>query len=961
MSGSSAHVRRAVAAALVLASLASLNAQAQEQAAGLDEITVTGSRIRVDGMQTPTPVTAISVDDLKVMAPTTLVEALVQLPQFLNSDTPQTQAFGSSGASGASFINLRGVGASRTLTLLDGRRVTPATRTGSVDIALLPSALIQRVEVVTGGASAAYGSDAVSGVVNFILDTKYQGFKAEAQAGITEIGDNENTTFSAAFGTAIGERMHFVGSAEFYKANGVKGYTDRDWFNSWGVIANTPANIAAGQPARVTVPNARSTNYTAGGLITGYTTGAGLRTTGPLVGTQFLKDSVPAPFTYGSYVTTTSQSGGSGSDPNATETWIMPDQLRGNGFAHLSFDVNDELQLYVQGMAGYTSNRFEKDAANMSTPWEATIYRENPFIPASIAAQMDALGASSFRLGRVASSADLGGGLVDNRDTLLSGTAGFKGKFAGDWEYNGYYQYGRNEAVLYYKNTSRIDRLFRAVDVVTDPGSGRVVCRSTLSFPNDGCVPMNILGEGSPSREAIQYVNGDTSDQNQKIVQQVAEFTVQGTAFENWAGNVSVAAGAAWRKETLRNVPHRYPSDLDLITSVPTAASQGYRGLPVSYSGQANLFERTIYTNLSGEYNVTEGFVETLFPLVRGVPLVQSLDFNGAFRWADYSGSGGIPAWKLGLDWQVIDSLRLRGTLSRDVRAGTLSERFDYSGTGATVDDPVLTALAPYTITSIRGGNPNIDPEKADTLTFGFVLSPTWLPGFNFSADYYDIKINDAIAQLSVQQIADQCFAGATQLCDRITRNPTTGLITSINNTYLNVAQARATGIDMEASYRRPITLFGGDESIGVRAFATWVNEQSQTNLGAATVDRAGQTGVGGGAPRWQANVALNYQRGPMTVFLQERYIASGIYNVLYDSTQIDDNVVGGVFLTNVRVGFDLGDTPGKYQVYANVTNLFDRAPPLAPNFGFNGSTHTNESLFDVLGRRYTVGFRMEL
>jgi iron complex outermembrane recepter protein len=607
-------VRVAVLAALASASVAPSQAHAQDaEAPGeVQEVTVTGSRIRVDGMTTPTPVTAISSEDLQVLAPTTLAEALVQLPQFLNSDTPQSQGFGSSGASGGSFVNLRGIGASRTLTLLDGRRVTPATRSGAVDIALLPESLVQRIEVVTGGASAAYGSDAVSGVVNFILDTDFDGVKASAQAGISEIGDNENVEFGLTWGTAIGERGHLVTSAEVYRANGVKGYTERDWFNSWGVIANTPANIAAGQPARVTVPNARSTNYTAGGLVTGYRVGASpaVLTTGPLVGTQFLRGGVPTTFNRGAYwfPTGTGQSGGSGSDPNANETWIMPDQLRGNGFAHFKYDFTDRFSAFAQVLVGHSSNTFEKDAANMSTPWEATIFRENPFLPASLGAQMDVLGATSLRLGRVASSADLGGGRTTNRNNLRSSTVGFAGELNDRWSYNGYYQYGQNKAVLYYTNTSRIDRLFRAVDVVTDPASGRVVCRSSLSFPTDGCVPMNILGEGSPSPEAIQYVNGDASEQNQRIVQQASELTIQGKLFDNWPAPSRSPPAAAWRKETLRNVPRRFPAELDAITAVPTAASQGYRGLPTSYSGQPNLFERTIYTRLSGEYNVTEAF-----------------------------------------------------------------------------------------------------------------------------------------------------------------------------------------------------------------------------------------------------------------------------------------------------------------------------------------------------------------
>jgi outer membrane receptor protein involved in Fe transport len=422
-----------------------------------------------------------------------------------------------------------------------------------------------------------------------------------------------------------------------------------------------------------------------------------------------------------------------------------------------------------------------------------------------------------------------------------------------------------------------------------------------------------------------------------------------------------VASGVAWRKETLRNAPHRYPADLMNITAVPTAASQGYQGLPSQYSGQANLFERTIFTTLRGDYNVKEAFVETLVPLLVDQAFAKRLDFSGAFRWADYSGSGGIPAWKVGLDLQVVDSFRLRGTLSRDVRAGTLSERFDFSAAGATLDDPFLPAEAPYTITQIRGGNPAIDPEKADTLTFGFVWQPAFFDGFNMSVDYYDIKIDKAIQQPTVQYVADECFAGATVLCERITRSADTGRVTSINATFVNVAQARTKGVDMELGYRRPITLLGGGESIGLRLFATYVDELSQTNIGAAKVDRAGQTGLGGGSPEWQTQLGVTYQRDKLSVATQTRYIHSGKYNAIWGPADIDDNRVGGVVTTNLRVGYDFGDEPGRYSMFVNVTNVFDRSPPIAPTFGFNGSTHTNEGLFDVLGRRYTLGFNMKL
>ncbi len=231
----------------------------------MEEVHVTGSRIQRDGMTTPTPVTSVSMNDLRVLAPTTIGAAVTQLPQFINSSVPEgAPASGWTGASGASILNLRGVGQNRTLVLLDGRRVVPSSRRGTLDVNLLPDPLIQRVEVVTGGASAAYGSDAVSGVVNFLLDTDFTGIKTNLQGGISEIGDNENYTASLAGGVALGERMHLIASADYHHEDPIKDATDRDWQQSWGVIPN-PLASQPGQPARSRGPTfARRSSRKAG-------------------------------------------------------------------------------------------------------------------------------------------------------------------------------------------------------------------------------------------------------------------------------------------------------------------------------------------------------------------------------------------------------------------------------------------------------------------------------------------------------------------------------------------------------------------------------------------------------------------------------------------------------------------------------------------------------------------------
>jgi outer membrane receptor protein involved in Fe transport len=346
------------------------------------------------------------MDDLRVLAPTTLGAAMTKLPQFIGSAVPEgAPSTGWTGASGATILNLRGVGANRTLVLLDGRRVVSSTRLGTFDVNLVPQALIKDVQVVTGGASAAYGSDAVSGVVNFILDTKYTGLKASVQGGETHLNDGRNYLVSLTGGTALGERVHLVASADFYHAQPIRNAFTRDWERSWGVIAN-PLYGQPGQPQRITAPNVHSTQYTEGGLIT----------SGPLAWTQFLPGGATAPFIKGADFTTSSQSGGDGVDP-LMYNYLTPRTARGSAFGRVTYDVTDHVQLFFQGLYGVN------DASYLSPPagaqfgtWTATIYSNNAYLPTSIAQQMASLHQSSFRFGR-AGDLDYGGNKAIDQGT----------------------------------------------------------------------------------------------------------------------------------------------------------------------------------------------------------------------------------------------------------------------------------------------------------------------------------------------------------------------------------------------------------------------------------------------------------------------------------------------------------------------------------------------------------------
>lgn len=917
---------------------------AQEEA--LEEIMVTGSRIQRSGMETPTPVTMLDAADLQNMAPTMLIEALDQMPQFLNNATPETHdVYG--GADNR--LNLRGIGTNRTLVLLDGRRVVSSTRQGSTDISLFPEELMQRVEIVTGGASAAYGSDAVSGVVNMILDTDFTGIRGSVQGGITDRSDRRNYKLSLSAGTPIGERGHLLLSGQYFNADGVRGYEGRDWFRSWGSVPNPDPD----GPARLLRPDVRLTNYSYGGIITG----------GPLAGTQFIDGGTPVPFFAGDVAGGGVQAGGSGVDPNADYHTLTPDQERGSLFAHLTYDLNDSISVFGQVLRGSNESVSGRFPEPLTGPWQLTIFSDNAFLDEDIAAYMQENDIDSFPMGR--SLADVEADrLYGARNQMTSWTMGMDGEF-NDVLLNAYYQYGRNRQTVDYGQgrIPRTDRLYRAIDSVRDEESGRIVCRSTLTNPDDGCVPMNIFGNGSPSQDSMQYVWTE-GYHNQTVDQHFIEISGQSTPLTGWAGDIPVAAGVSYREDSF---VHQYGPEEVASLRTPHDFEVGYRGLAAPYADTDGVFNRpddVTAEPVLGRFNVWEAFAETVVPLLNGAPGAQNVELNLAARYADYSGSGGVWAWKAGLDWRLFDDLRLRVTRSRDTRAGTLAERFDRSVGGGNVDfDPLNPDAEPYLITMVMGGNPEIGPEEADTLTFGFVYQPSWFDGFGLSVDVYDIRIDNAISTLGTQPIIDQCHAGATALCDRITRDPDTSEIVRVENVFLNVTEARTRGIDFELSYRTALNLLGGDEHLTLRGFATHIREDSITNLGAPKVDRVGETaGHWGGdtVPRWQGMASVTYDNGPWRGFLQGRYVGSGKYDALWTTgVEIEDNRVGSAFYTNAQVTYGLSTMGGEYDLYFNVTNLFDRDPPvIAYASAHTGTTPSNQALFDHLGRRYTAGFR---
>jgi outer membrane receptor protein involved in Fe transport len=875
------------------------------EAGQLVEIVVTSTRIVRDGYEAPTPTTVISTEDIEKSAQVSLADYINQLPELGNSLAPTTNRNGAT--SGAAFINLRGLGTSRTLVLLDGRRVAPSALTGNVDFNLLPTSIVQNVDIVTGGASSAWGSDAVAGVVNVVLDKRFSGFKSEVTYGMNDNGDGEqfkgNLTFGADFAD---DRGHFLITAEHSELKDAGNAGSRDWYEGYNIVDN-PAFVAGGsQPRRLLVPGVGLSRSTPGGLIS----------TGPLAGTQFLADGSPATFDSG-VVSGLLSYGGDAYLAGADASLINPVEWD-TAFVRAQFELTPSVTLFAEGGYGdsdstYVVRYYQRDA-------NIAISRQNAYLDAATAARMDALGLASFTLGKL--HTDLPAATVESSRELMRGVVGGEGTFGAGWSWDAYYQYGQTDFDTAAINNPITANYNRAVDAVVS--NGNIVCRSSLTV-NDGCVPLDIFGTSGISPAARSYILG-VAHQLTVIKQQVAAANLRGEPFASWAGPVSIAAGVEYRKE-------------EYEAKTPDAVSL------------TNGFFLGNYKPSDGEYDVQEAYLETVVPLLTDKALVQRLEFGGAVRWTDYSTSGEVTTWKTGLSWDLNDQLRLRGTYSADIRAPNLNELFLASSTtNFAIVDPVTGAS--YSVPRVIAGNPELEPEDAKTTSFGAVYRPAWLSSFSFSADYYDITIDDSIFTPDGQIVIDQCVAGVTSLCSAIIRNAS-NVITQLRVLPQNVLSETISGIDFEASWRGPVT---------VRVLASHIMDREVDSFG-VTLDYDGVTGDGFGVAKWRGMASVTYEGESFSTTLTGRYVKGGVLKAEWGPLDIDRNDVSDRTYVDLSATYDLSFGGTQLQLFGVVQNLFDRDPPVSVVTSGNAFTSigTNASFFDTLGRQFRLGLRMKM
>ena len=918
------------------------------QAGEVEEIVITGTRVVRNGYEAPTPVTVVGVEEMATQATAGLSEFVNTLPSFAGSVSAATnQASVSNGQAGVASLNLRNLGTVRTLVLMDGQRSVGSIITGVVDTNALPAQLISRVDVVTGGASAAYGSDALSGVVNFILDKKFTGFKGEVSGGVTTYGDGRNFKVALSSGSSFAEgRGHLLLSGEIVGKDGILTSGGRAWNQAgWGIILNPAYGAGAGQstsvPQRLLLDRVSQVNAAPGGIITA----------GPLKGIAFGPGGTPFQFNYGPITNTVDMQGGDWKytvQRDFRGNSIDDQEARQNVFVRGSYQITDDIEVFAQ--ASWTGTHTTIYCCPQFNQANISIKADNAFIPASVATQVAANKLTALTMGSW--HADLPVIATSNRRRVQRFVVGAEGKldaFGSAWTWDAYYQNGMSLSSSRIPYATSKIRFGLAIDAVRN-ASGQIVCRSTLTNPTNGCVPYSVFGIGVNSQAALGYMGGSPFI-NQDLIQNVAAATVRGEPFESWAGPVSLATGIETRREKVRggSDPGSLANDWFVGNYLPTF----------------------------GSYSVTEGFVETVFPLAKDTVWAKALDLNAAIRATGYSTSGFVTTWKVGATWAPIDDIRIRATRSRDIREPTLADLFNagLQNTNSVIDPFNGNAQTSYQGNSI--GNAALKPEDADTTGLGVVLTPSFFPGFNIAFDYYNIDISGAIASVSAQQTVDLCFQGNTIFCPLITRGLVNGTnqIIRITTYPLNFVVEEASGYDIESSYTTPLSAINADwdGNLTLRFLAThFIKDTSASGIPGSipSVQAGTQTN-----PKWRWTASVNYSLNPITLNLAARGRSASVYSnanvectsgcpvsTANNPTQ-NNNQIDGALYWDAAVSYKFLQDVGNAEAFLNVRNLTNKDPAVVGSGPGGTPTYVLNSTcgnFDCQGRVFRAGVRFK-
>ena len=935
-----------LSAASAMAIAAAAHAQPVAPAAeDVAEIVVTGSRVTTVA-NSPTPLTVVSTEQLQMTTPKDIPDALNKLPVFQGSTGQRNQSGGGSNSSG-NFLNLRNFGVERTLVLLDGRRVVASGQNGAVDTNALPQMLVQRVDIVTSGASAVYGSDAITGVVNFVLDTNLEGVKYEANAGIAELGVGFQYRAGLAAGTSLfGGRGHFIGSLATRSQEAVK-YLDLPYGpRYWGQTGS------AGSPTNPLIMTPDSRNFwSPSGRIA--SCGAGCQ----VEGQHFTSAGVLGPFNpglpTGNSAVRMGGDGGFAIHPTAQGSLKTYES-----FGRFDYDLTETINAFVQ--SSYVVSRnfsvyFDPNIATGTT--RNTYFKSNPYLSASARAQLSTGSGTTFTVDRILPETEPMSNKAINR--LWNTTVGLSGDL-GAFNWEAYYTHARNSLVAHNYHNPNNPRLMAAQDAVLN-AQGQVVCYVStvpaLAALYPGCEPVNPFGPGTVTQTSHNWWAPTTSFHQVNMMDNVGG-SITGTVFDLPAGPVRAALTGEARRQTLSiyspDGPFTKPADCTGLRLCPPGHTNEWT---FAVLGTLPKVSQSVW-EVAGEANV---------PLLRDMPAVQSLELNLAARYTNYRTSGVVWAWKAGADYRLNDQIRFRATASRDIRAPTLTDLFGpYQASIGGFRD-VHTNFASNSTVQNNPSNPNLVPETSRTYTAGIVLTPNFVPGLTFAVDWYKIDINNAISSISGQSDAVQatCEAsgGTSPFCALYVRpfpfsNRTPeNFPLEIRSQRVNAAVQSISGWDIELAYRFDLADIAPSLPGSVN-FRSLVSLQPNN----ATVANQFVPALYPAAPKGRVTTFLTYTVGDWTFAAQNQWLSS------WNKSQTalpqyygDKPRVEAFHSTDITISKRMEIAGSTNDLFVNVSNVFDKLPPLwgglAQSPGYSYPVPAGVG-YPILGRTFTVGIR---
>ena len=961
-------------AAAIAAAFASAPAIAQQTEVvdqpEIEEIVVTGSRIRRTDLTAPSPLSVVSSEQLAETGTVTIDSILNEMPQVMPGWTNSSNFPGT----GTATVDLRGLGARRTLVLVNGKRYIPTTGDGVVDITGIPTAMVDRVEVMTGGASAVYGSDAIAGVVNFILDDRYEGFELGGSYDLTtDYTDGDVYSLNAKFGVNSADDRGNITVFAGYSSRSAIIQGDRDYTEfalDDGFVDGVPTLVPGGSSS---TENSR------------------------LIFIRAARPAIPADIPNNLHGNPNSITFDNGqplawNDPEdrynyAPPSYLQVPQERFQTHLFATHEVNDRMNVSLEAMYMHQESdtqfapqpRFIRARNNVDLH-----FTENPFL--SDAAK-DIIAAAELISDRV-NGLPTGDGIYritglghrvssngprqnKRRFDVWRAMFSVDGEINSNWDYEVYYSRGSSSNAHRVANRINTDKWNQAIDAVTD-AAGNPVCFD----PSGGCAPVNVWGKDLISKEAIDFIR---TEQNFWDIyeQETAGLTFVGdvpnAGFE--AGPIGLAYGLEWRDE--------------YFTSEPDSNAM---------IGDANRLPTR------GGYDVGEAFAEINIPLLANSPGADFLAVNAAVRYADYSTVGGVSTWKYGLEWSPsgIEGLRFRAGQQRSIRAPNVVELFaPEEGAGLTIyQDPcdeesgllksaeqqafcnAWGAESGYvqlngTVSALRNSNANLAPEEADTWTAGFVYQPAALAAneFAITADYFSIDITDAVAPFGggVDNNITSCFFSLdlnSDFCSNVRRD-IIGEIEPINSQLTNVSLKKVTGVDMQLDVGFDLGSVPGRMNLFFMSTYQFDNGFKATAV-LPFIECAGKFGVpcggeidGTGSPRWQTNTRFAWRNGPYQVALNWRWL-EGMEDARIERVAAfglpTEAIVANIPTNAITTpNYNYVDVSGVWEINENTTlrigidNLFAKEPPLLGDAQIQ--SNTEPGTYDVIGRRAWVNF----